>query len=116
MTDDYFGWGTDFDESDNYPQEDYSQQQQQQQQQQQPNKKTPVQSKHEHGHFEFNDSVDPNENLYENVGGPQTEPEPGPGPGPKTAKHPVNQNYQHLKSVRRHKEEAGIYATLAETF
>ena len=104
VTDDYFGWGTDFDESDNYPQEDHSQQQQQQQ----PNKKTPVQSQH----FEFNDSVNPNGNLYGNVGGPQTEPELEPEP----AKHPVNQNYQHLKSVRRHKEEAGIYATLDETF
>lgn len=27
-----------------------------------------------------------------------------------------NQTYQHLKSIRRHQQEAGIYATLAETF
>ena len=55
-----------------------------------------------------------NEKIYGNINNNDTVETEDTEP----KKRPVNQNqtYQHLKSVRRHKEEAGIYATLAETF
>ena len=60
-------------------------------------------------YFEYGVTPD-NQNIYGNIGQPGTNLDTNDV----DEARPVNQNYQHLKSMRRHKE-ANIYATLTET-
>ena len=90
-----------------------SQHQKQNQQQQQTNNQTPLQNKNSVPYWEYNDNPagsSTNQNIYGDVSNSNSAETEDPKPKNQ------NQNYQHLKSVRRHKEEAGVYATLAETF